>query len=260
MARKKNPKYDDSYSFDQEELKLDQATAKRIDLRNVKIEVNTKSENQKKFIESINKNQVTIGSGFAGCGKTFLSCVEAIRLMKTGKYEKIVLVKSVTTLEGEDIGYLKGDMAEKMAPFMYSFRYHFRNIIGDALTKKMEEDGRIEIVPLAYIRGVEFKNCLTGDQLIKLSDDTYITIEEMCRRLGTEDFNVLSYDIENEEIQEKPVVAFTASMPVEDIYEIELEDGSTLKLTGDHELYVYGKGYVKVQDLTEDDLLSKIED
>ena len=83
------------------------------------INVKCKTENQKSLVNSIKENEVTICSGPAGTGKTFLACAEALKLIKRyAKYRKIVIVKSVTTLKNEEIGFLKGNLREKMEPFM----------------------------------------------------------------------------------------------------------------------------------------------
>jgi len=88
-------------------------------------------------------------------GKTYIACAEALRLLiaPTSTFKKIVIVKSVTVLEGEDIGYLKGNMKEKMEPFMNSFMDNFYKIIGKENSVALLASEIIEILPLAYIRG-----------------------------------------------------------------------------------------------------------
>lgn len=158
MPRKKRQPQDE---FDSREFVNDyNSTRKEFSLNTLKVEVKPSTENQKKFAESIRNKEVTIGSGFAGCGKTFMTCAESLKLLQTGKYKKIILIKSVTALSGEEIGFLKGDLADKMAPFMYSFRYNFQKIIGESAAKKLEEKGYIEVLPLAFIRGINIDNAI----------------------------------------------------------------------------------------------------
>jgi phosphate starvation-inducible PhoH-like protein len=75
-------------------------------------------------------------------------------------YSKIILVKSVTELEGESIGYLKGDLKEKMYQYMLSFIDNFNKIIGEDLTTKMMDMGIIQVLPLTYIRGRSIDNAI----------------------------------------------------------------------------------------------------
>ncbi len=80
----------------------------------IKIDVKPKTENQKKLLQAIKDNEIIITSGFPGTGKTFLACAEALKLLKNHElpFKKIILVKSVTTLKDEEIGFLKGTMEE----------------------------------------------------------------------------------------------------------------------------------------------------
>jgi phosphate starvation-inducible PhoH-like protein len=122
-------------------------------LQKIQIDLKCKNESQKNLIRLINENTITICSGRAGTGKTFIACAQALKLLKTEKYKKILLVKSVTVLEGEDVGFLKGDLKEKMFPFTISFLDNFYKLIGEDNTTAMLNEGLIEVLPLAYIRG-----------------------------------------------------------------------------------------------------------
>jgi len=87
------------------------------------IKIIAKNESQIKLINSIKNNEITICSGLAGSGKTFVAVAFALNLLTklNNRYKKIYLVKSVTALKGEELGYLKGDLNEKIGPFMWSF-------------------------------------------------------------------------------------------------------------------------------------------
>ena len=79
-------------------------------LTEIKVVVQPKTDNQKKLVQAIKDNEITIASGFPGTGKTFLACAEALKLLKDSNspYKRIILVKSVTTLKDEEIGFIKG--------------------------------------------------------------------------------------------------------------------------------------------------------
>jgi phosphate starvation-inducible PhoH-like protein len=131
-------------------------------LAKVKFVLRCKNDRQKQFIRLINSKDITICAGPAGTGKTFVACAEALRMLttETSRYKKILIVKSVTVLEGEDVGYLKGSLKEKMEPYMMSFMDNFEKLIGKDLTKSLEGHELIEILPLAYVRGRSIDNTI----------------------------------------------------------------------------------------------------
>jgi len=140
------------------------------------IRIKPKTENQKKFLKLINDNEIIICSGPAGTGKTLLMVSEALRLLKNKDtpYKKIVLIKSVTQLKGEELGHLKGSVDEKMQGFMYSFMYIFNQIIGKKTTDILVEQGFIEVVPLSFIRGMNW-----SETLIIVDEAQNISIDNM---------------------------------------------------------------------------------
>jgi phosphate starvation-inducible PhoH-like protein len=131
-------------------------------LTKINIDLKCKNERQKQFVKLIEAKDIIICAGPAGTGKTYIACAEALKLLakKSHIYKKIIIVKSVTVLEGEEIGFLKGTMKEKMEPFMISFMDNFHKIIGKELTRSLEHQELIEIMPLAYIRGRSIDNTI----------------------------------------------------------------------------------------------------
>ena len=142
------------------------------------ISVKCKTENQKSLVNSIKENQVTICSGPAGTGKTYLACAEALRLIKRyAKYKKIVIVKSVTTLKNEEIGFLKGNLREKMEPFMFSFVHNFEKLVGQSITSRLRELKTIEEIPIAYMRGINLdRSIIIVDEAQNISRENIRTI------------------------------------------------------------------------------------
>ena len=142
------------------------------------INVKCKTENQKALVNSIKENEVTICSGPAGTGKTYLACAEALRLIKRyAKYKKIVIVKSVTTLKNEEIGFLKGSLREKMEPFMFSFVHNFEKLVGQAITSRLRELKTIEEMPIAYMRGINLdRSIIIVDEAQNISQENMRTI------------------------------------------------------------------------------------
>ena len=142
------------------------------------VNVKCKTENQKLLINTIKEKEVVICSGPAGSGKTYLACAEALKLIKRYKrYKKIVIVKSVTTLKNEEIGFLKGNLREKMEPFMFSFVHNFEKLVGQSITSRLRELKTIEEMPIAYMRGINLdRSIIIIDEAQNISQENIRTI------------------------------------------------------------------------------------
>ena len=127
MARKKNltPEEIEDVSIYEEissQRKASFYESDKIRLIDLKIEVKCKNKKQKDLKQAIEEKDVVISTGPAGTGKTYMSLLTALHLMKTEpRFKKLVLVKSLQTINGESLGYLPGSLWEKMEPYMFSF-------------------------------------------------------------------------------------------------------------------------------------------
>ena len=168
----------------------------------ISINVKCKSVNQKKLVNSIKQNEITICSGLPGSGKTFLSCAEALKLVKgKSRFKRIVLVKSIVPLKNEEIGHLPGDLKEKMAPIMESFTDNIRKIIGRSRMEKLMELGVIEIVPIAFARGRSIDNSIILiDEAQNISMDN---IRTLMTRIGSNSKMVIMGDVRQKDIRNK---------------------------------------------------------
>lgn len=122
--------------------------------------IKCKNSRQKEFIKVMEQNEITLCDGLAGSGKTYVALHFALKALEKGQFDKIVLVKSVTTLDHEDIGFLPGDIQQKMDPFLYSYYGNIDKIIGEEWRKKLVKEGKIQVQPLAYIRGINIDNSI----------------------------------------------------------------------------------------------------
>lgn len=119
------------------------------------------NDKQKELFSSCQHNVMTLAIGPAGTAKTFVSCAAALNLLKTSStIDKIYIIKSVTTLPGEEIGFLKGTMEQKMDPFIFSFRHNFEKLIGKKATDLLFLTKKIEIMPIAYTRGISIDSAI----------------------------------------------------------------------------------------------------
>ena len=119
------------------------------------------SESQKIYYDILTKNQITICSGPAGVGKSYISMKAAVDLLSDPNtpYEKIVIVRPAVEAE-EKLGSLPGNVEEKLDPYIFPSYYLLNKIIGKEAREKLKEIDVIEVFALAYMRGMNIDNTI----------------------------------------------------------------------------------------------------
>ena len=146
------------------ELNNHNVSNKRQALKDLKMlkfdDIQFKNPAQKRFYKTISTKDITFGIGPAGCGKTYLSVHKALRELgdKDSTIDGIVIVKPLVEAAGEKIGFLPGDVEEKTLPFMMSFYYNMEQIIGKQRLNILKESNTIQVIPMAYMRGITLAN------------------------------------------------------------------------------------------------------
>lgn len=152
------------------------------------------NQRQKDFVQSIEKNEITICTGLAGSGKTYVALSVALKMLEKSQIKQIVLVKSVQPLPEEELGILPGDMYEKMEPFMMSFFGNIDKIIGPEERKRLVREEKIVIQPLAYVRGINIdESCVILDETQNLSVNVFKSI---ITRIGKDSKYIIMGDTE----------------------------------------------------------------
>ena len=115
-------------------------------------EIRPKTAGQRAFVEAIERCTLTFGIGPAGTGKTFLAIVMAVRALRAREISRIVLCRPAVEA-GEKLGFLPGDLKEKVDPYLRPLYDALGELLEDGTTAKFLERGTIEVAPLAYMRG-----------------------------------------------------------------------------------------------------------
>ena len=151
-----------------------------------------KTIGQKRYIESINNNDIVFGTGPAGTGKTYLAIALACQAFRNKQFERIILTRPAVEA-GESLGFLPGDLKEKVDPYLRPVYDALFEIIGGEQYQKYIEKGLIEIAPLAYMRG------RTLDKSFIILDEAQNTTPEQMKmfltRLGYSSKMVITGDL-----------------------------------------------------------------
>ena len=157
-----------------------------------------KSINQKNYFDALNNNDIVFGVGAAGSGKTYLAVCYALSQLKKNKIKKIIITRPVVEA-GEKLGFLPGDLKEKIDPYLIPIYDAINDIIGTEQTNKLLEKGIIEIAPLAYMRG------RTLDNAIIILDEAQNTTENQMKmfltRLGFNSKMIVTGDMTQIDLQ-----------------------------------------------------------
>ena len=126
--------------------------------------IKAKTLGQKKYVEAIRKNTITLGVGPAGTGKTYLAVAAAVAAFRAGQVNRIILTRPAVEA-GERLGFLPGDLQSKVDPYLRPLYDALFEMLGPETYQKYVERGSIEVAPLAYMRG-------------RTLDDSFIILDE----------------------------------------------------------------------------------
>jgi phosphate starvation-inducible PhoH-like protein len=126
--------------------------------------IRVKTLGQRHYISAIKQHDLVFGIGPAGTGKTYLAVVMAVTALKNGHVKRIILTRPAVEA-GESLGFLPGDLKEKVDPYLRPLYDALHDILGTEHTARLMERGTIEIAPLAYMRG-------------RTLDDAFVILDE----------------------------------------------------------------------------------
>lgn len=162
--------------------------------------VKPRTGNQEKYVEAILANDLVVGVGPAGTGKTYLAAVCALRALRAQEVKRVILTRPIVEA-GEKLGYLPGDVSEKVHPYLRPLYDAFHALLGPEKFRSLRADEIIETVPLAYMRGRTLENAFI------ILDEAQNTMPEQMKmfltRMGLGSRMVVTGDVTQIDLREK---------------------------------------------------------
>jgi phosphate starvation-inducible PhoH-like protein len=153
--------------------------------------VKPRTDGQRALMESIKTHALTMAIGPAGTGKTYLAISAAVEALEAGKIERIILSRPAMEA-GESIGFLPGDMLDKMAPYLRPLYDALGDRLGAKRVKQYMDDGTIEIAPVGFMRGRTLNNAFVV--IDEAQNCTYAQLKMLLSRLGWHSTMVVTGD------------------------------------------------------------------
>ncbi len=151
-----------------------------------------KTRGQLEFVKAMDENAIVFAIGPAGTGKTYLAVVKAVSALKKGDVKRIVLTRPAVEA-GENLGFLPGDLKEKVDPYLTPLYDALHDTLGSEQTEKLMERGTIEIAPLAYMRGRTLNDAYVI--LDEAQNTTTAQMKMFLTRLGFHSHMIITGDI-----------------------------------------------------------------
>lgn len=153
--------------------------------------VKPRSDGQRVLMESIKTHALTLAIGPAGTGKTYLAISAAVEALEAGKIERIILSRPAMEA-GESIGFLPGDMLDKMAPYLRPLYDALGDRMGGKRVRQYIDEGTIEIAPVGFMRGRTLNNAFVV--IDEAQNCTYAQLKMLLSRLGWHSTMVVTGD------------------------------------------------------------------
>ena len=187
LPKDKNPPRDFSEIFNGAALELQKKT------------IEPRNEAQQKYMQAIANNIMTFGVGPAGTGKTYLAITAAVEALTEGRVERIIPSRPAMEA-GESLGYLPGDIHDKMGPYLRPLYDALGDRLGGKKVRQYMDDGTIEIAPVGFMRGRTLNNAFVV--IDEAQNCTYGQLKMLLSRLGWHSTMVITGDPEQSDLLE----------------------------------------------------------
>jgi len=229
-------------------------------LSQIKIDIKHKNETQKKLTQSIKTGDVTICTGPAGTGKSLISIATALKLLQEtdNKYDKLILLKSITQLNGETLPALPGDASEKMMYQNMSFFDSLVKLIGEKITGELVNSNKIKFDVIGSYRGrsiseslIIVDECVHGDSFIDILIDgkeKRTKIKNILFYFDNYDVKVKSFNHETKNVEYKNIQSVRIGK-TEEWYKIYVNNRKNpFIITENHPVAIIEDGEIKYQE------------
>jgi len=127
-----------------------------------RVDIYPRNDAQEQYLDQLmdENNRIVIASGSAGTGKSYMATLAAIKFLREGSTSKIIITRPMVEVENEQVGFLPGDLNEKLAPWVRPLMDIFEEHYTKYAIAKMLADGVIEVSPLSFMRGRSFRNAI----------------------------------------------------------------------------------------------------
>jgi phosphate starvation-inducible PhoH-like protein len=191
--------------------------------------VRPQSDGQRRLVEAIEGYHLTVALGPAGTGKTYLAVSTAVAAFEAGEVGRIVLTRPAVEA-GERLGYLPGDIGDKLAPYLRPLNDALNERLGGRRVKQLMTEGAIEIAPIAYMRGRTLNNAFIV--IDEAQNCTYGQMKMMLTRLGWHSTMVVTGDPDQSDLLDglSGLAEIARRLdPIADIAVIRLGDGDIVR-------------------------------
>ena len=200
--------------------------------KNIKFNISLNDE-QKSAKQILLSNAITILHGKAGSGKTLLACQVALDGLFKKEFDKIIITRP--TVSKEDIGFLPGDIREKLDPWIQPIYQNFYTLLGKekrGLVEQWLNDGTLEIVPVSFMRGITFLDaCVIVDEAQNITDEQ---MEMIVTRLGLGSKMIICGDVSQIDLKHKNDSGFafitSCAERIDGMVSIELKENHRHKI------------------------------
>jgi phosphate starvation-inducible protein PhoH len=223
----------------------------------IRHKITPKNTAQALYIDSLREQPLTICNGPAGSGKTYIVTAIAVEKLINQEVDRIIITRPVVEA-GEHLGFLPGTLEEKLDPYLLPLLDSIEDHVGPTMTKKLLENRKIEIAPLAFMRGRSFNNCLPADHKVLLSSGEWIRMDTLLEEFSSgKSLEVVTYNIESKKLENKKIqFAFKQPNQHKKLVKLTLKNGTEILATPDHKLFTQ-RGYIPMVNLTlEDGIIS----
>ncbi len=194
------------------------------------IRIYPKTINQKKLVRAVEKNDLVFAIGPAGTGKTYISVALAVRALKNKEAKKIIITRPAVET-GENLGFLPGDLKEKIDPYLHPIYDALNDMIPVEKLRYYKENGIIEIAPLAYMRGRTLNDAYV--LLDEAQNTTPMQIKMLLTRMGPESKIIITGDRSQIDLPKRQtsglIEAIKVLQDVKGIDFIELDDRDVVR-------------------------------